>query len=1011
MAGKQALPPFKALLRRHRLAANLTQEALAERAALSVRTVSDLERGLKLAPRAETVHLLSQALVLPPEEHARFVEAAHRLDTLDGAAPDDVPPRFGPEHDIVTQPQPSGSATTAMPLPTGGYLGAQPLHMMVSREVELAGLVAALEAARQGSGRLILLAGEPGVGKTRLAQEIQQQARGAHVVPLIGHCYEEQRTTPYFPFLEALAVAWQAGSPALRQTASLRHAELGRLLPELLPVPPVMEGEDTRYRVQRAVAGFLVALATERPLALLLDDLHWADSASLELLAHLARTLRAHPVFLLGTYRDVEVGRQHPLEATLLALTRDRIVDVVTLHRLSREGTAALIRDRTGLQPVPNDLHDLVYKRTEGNPFFTEEILGALADQGAIRPDGTWSDDANAGITIPQSIRSVVGHRVGRLAPEAQELLRLASVLGQEFDLDVLLEMAESDEASMLAHVEAALGLHLLEERRAARSERCGFAHALIAQTLYEEVPRFRLRRLHLRAGEAMLRVRGDRPEVAAELARHFIAGGDDERATHFLDLAGDHAAALCAYAEAISLYRVAIELLADRGEMAAAATVQCKLGEWLGHIAQMDEAKVVLDAALASMETAGDTAGQAVAHGMLAQFYQMHRQDMQQARAHVDAALRLWPAARQDRELLRILLRAARGAGNDGRHEMAGRYIGCAREVAERLGASAPRLWVLVDEAFLQWEQGIPTSVMLASCARLEVLARQGYDSGLLADVHKEHASVLCSRGELRHALAEGSTAIEIAERADALGYLGTCLVHQRTWLTYAGRWHEAQTLSRRIDELDPEAVSWGREEPWLQGDFDGFLVGARRRLAAQRKNDASSGSLASYFSLSDALLQLERWQEAASSAREAHALLRSRTYWGFAGSTLGVVSEALARIDAVDAWPVLAEAESMIARLEQFIATPYLLRARGLLLAHKNSFDEAIVALTESAAVARKQESHVQVGRTLAVLADVARKAGTFALAAEADAERLAIVEQIGLEVRGLPWAQMRG
>jgi predicted ATPase len=315
-----------------------------------------------------------------------------------------------------------------------------------------------------------------------------------------------------------------------------------------------------------------------------------------------------------------------------------------------------------------------------------------------LQPGSVCNADTVQSLDLPWSIRSVVGRRVSRLPSAGQDVLRLASVLGQEFDLPVLVAMADMDESVVLDQVEAALATRLLEERGGRQVERYAFVHALIAQALYEDMPRFRLRRLHGRAAEAIHRVHGQRPEVAAELARHLLAGGDDQRAAHFHELAGDHAATMFARVEAIGHFRAAVELLVSREENVAAATVQCKLGGWLGTLAQPDEAEAMLEAALATLETAGDAADQAVAHRVLAQIQHWCRHDWNGARAHVDAALRLWPAAGQDRELVSILLRAARGAGNDGDHETASSYIGRARDVAEQLGESAPRLWVLSE-------------------------------------------------------------------------------------------------------------------------------------------------------------------------------------------------------------------------------------------------------------------------------------------------------------------------
>jgi tetratricopeptide (TPR) repeat protein len=458
---------------------------------------------------------------------------------------------------------------------------------------------------------MVLLAGEPGVGKTRLAQELMRQAgeRGFHM--LAGRCYEQYTSLPFFPFVEALTTALAVASSALRQEAPRRFAYLGRFLPDLVESPAVREGEDVRLRIWYAVGGFLAALAAETPLVVVLDDLHWADSASLELLLHLARRAAGDRVLLVGTYRDVEVNRQHPLEAALGELVRERLVEEIRLRGLSPAGTAALIGVHFGLEDVSAELRDLLHARTEGNPFFIEEVLKALVEQGVIFRSGEGWDRAVIGeIDVPRSIHSVVGRRVGRLSPEAQEVLRLASVLGQEWDLELLLEAADLDRETVLRQVEAALEARLLEERRMQRRERYAFGHALIGQALYEEVPRFRLRKLHQRAGEALERTHAEQPEAWAELARHFLAAGEEDRATRYALLAGDHAAGLYAHAEAIRQYEAALELLAEARDEIGAAQVWEKLGMVLRLSGRYDAALTVLDQAARTHSAAGDLKG-----------------------------------------------------------------------------------------------------------------------------------------------------------------------------------------------------------------------------------------------------------------------------------------------------------------------------------------------------------------------------------------------------------------
>ncbi|MGH2345407.1 MAG: ATP-binding protein, partial [Chloroflexota bacterium] len=590
---------FAALLRRLRRAVGLTQEELAESARLSWRSVSDLERGATRNPHRDTIALLSDALGIDGDERAGFEAAARHTVPTDQAGPR-----------MPSAPPESPETRTLSPkLPRGFYLGAIPTSRMVAREAESGRVMAALNEAATGQGRLVMLAGEPGVGKTRLAQEATIQAREMGFVVLIGRCYEEHAASPFFPFLEALAAAWAAAPPSLREEASARYGDLGRLVRDpLLPVPSA--DDDPRPRVLAAVAEFLRDLAAETPLALLVDDLHWVDSAGLDLFAHLARALHGRRMFILGSYRDLEVVPGRPLAAAIANLSRESLVEVVTLSPLSVQGTALQISAYLGLTAVPENLAALIHARTSGNPFFTAEVLKALVEQDAIDQDGLqWDSTAVQGLQAPFSIRAVVTERVGLLSPAARDLLHLAGVMGQEFELDVLLAASDQGEDVVLTAMDAVLAARLVEERRYGRYERYAFVHELVARTLCDELPRYRLRRLHLRAAKALERARGERPDTAAEVARHFIEGGDEARAVRYLELAGDHAARLYALDQAVDYYQSALDIRRQLGDLASAAILQRKMGAALATAMKLDEARAVLNAARTLLEEGGDTA------------------------------------------------------------------------------------------------------------------------------------------------------------------------------------------------------------------------------------------------------------------------------------------------------------------------------------------------------------------------------------------------------------------
>ena len=496
------------------------------------------------------------------------------------------------------------------PLPIGGFLGALPAGMLVARDEEVSRVLTAVDAVAGGSGRLVLLSGEPGVGKTRLAQEVTLHVRNRGFLVASGRCYEPHQAVPFYPFLEALGAAHRAAPPAIRADAAQRWPYLARLLPDQLGPLPMSssDSQEERQRLFRAVAGFLQAIAGEMPVALLLDDLHWADSASLELLQHLARHTRAYPVLLLGTYRDVEVGRQHPLEQALRDLHREQLAERMAVRRLGQDGTAALVAATFGEAEVSAEFAGLVHRHTEGNPFFTQEVLRALVERGDIyRQNGRWERREVEEIEVPESVRSVIGERLSRLHEEAQEVLREASVLGQTFSFDVLQAMGARAEEEVEGALEEAGRAGLVRETV---RDIYAFNHALTQQALYAELSGRKKRRLHLAAGEALQKL-PEHERHAAELAWHFLEGGDPRTALPYAIQAGDQAEAVFAHAEAERQYRTALGLARELDDRAREAEALEKLGVVLRTVAHLDEALETLEQAAQLYRAAPDPEGE----------------------------------------------------------------------------------------------------------------------------------------------------------------------------------------------------------------------------------------------------------------------------------------------------------------------------------------------------------------------------------------------------------------
>jgi eukaryotic-like serine/threonine-protein kinase len=439
--------------------------------------------------------------------------------------------------------------------------------VFVGREHELEEMRALLEEALHGQGRLLLLTGDPGIGKTRTAEQLATyaQVRGARVH--WGRCHEGEGAPPYWPFTEAIRDYIAAADPVgLRWQLGSRAPIVAQIVPELaerlgdVDEPPSMEPEQARFRLFDAVAGFLTGASQSRPLVLVLDDLHWADEPSLLLLRFLARQLADSGLLVIGTYRDVELGRHHPLADTLADLTATEGARRIALRGLDTPGVARFIELTAGVERPPGELAERIRDQTGGNPFFIGEVVRLLAAEGRLS-----EAEARAEAAIPQGVREVVGRRLDRLSPAANEILALAAICGRSFWLEVLEEVCGHSSAEVGAALGEARDARLITESR----ERPGlysFSHALVRETLEAEIPATRRAVIHRQIGEALERIHGsDSERHLAELAHHFLeaaALGEAERAVSYGARAAAQASERLAHEDAASLYARSLEAM-----------------------------------------------------------------------------------------------------------------------------------------------------------------------------------------------------------------------------------------------------------------------------------------------------------------------------------------------------------------------------------------------------------------------------------------------------------------
>jgi tetratricopeptide (TPR) repeat protein len=402
----------------------------------------------------------------------------------------------------------------------------------VGRAGELARLGAAWDAVRaDGSRALLLVAGEPGVGKTQLALRFARAAVDDGAAVLLGRCSEDP-LAPYEPFAEVLR---QIGVEPARALAGGAASEVGRVLGETRDAPAADAG--ARHRLFSAVDDVLGAVAERRPVVLILDDLQWADRPTLLLLGFVLRSSRRAPLLAIGTYRDTEIGRRTPLAAALAELRRDGGAERIALRGLAPAEVGELAAGWVGREEATRVAH-AVHERTGGNAFFVEEILRGLA-----------GDERE----VPESVRHAVGARLARLSEPADELLGVAAVIGQAIDLQLLAAVAAVEDVEPL--VDELLDAHLL---RPGDDRAVEFTHALVREAVIAELSPLRRARLHRTAADAL--ATRDEERHLEEIAHHLSEAGD-ERAATYLSRAGEHALAMLAYEEAAELFGRALEV------------------------------------------------------------------------------------------------------------------------------------------------------------------------------------------------------------------------------------------------------------------------------------------------------------------------------------------------------------------------------------------------------------------------------------------------------------------
>ena len=487
---------------------------------------------------------------------------------------------------------------------------------LVDRVAELGRLRADVERMVQSEGNFVLVGGEAGIGKTRIAEEISATTRVKRITTLYGRCSRREGKIPYAPWIEQIREFVRSSPPQFLYKVIGNHAaEVAKLVPEITAsLGPVNAGssgsvDQDRLSFIDGISQLVVNISKEGPLLLIFDDMNWADAGTLDLILSAARQAGTHRILVLGIYRDVEVEEDSDLFEFLYEVKREKLGETLTLKGFGPEDTGLMIGEILGQKTVDAEFRDLVYSKTAGNPFFIEELVRSMVEQGVLfRTANGWDRKPISEIEIPSGVRTVIKQRLSNLDEEALGVLSVASVTSsesKEFSFALLKAVTGMDENKLVDAMDRILRTRLIRETKMAGG-RPGFAFTdtRIRDAIYEEMTLLRRGRYHVKAAQAVEVIYKDRLEdVYGVLVYHYMKGNDQAKAMEYTLKAADRASRVYAHGEAVNYLRIALEAMEDSPDKAARSRVLEKLGEASRYSGRQDFAKYLEEAAKLAAE------------------------------------------------------------------------------------------------------------------------------------------------------------------------------------------------------------------------------------------------------------------------------------------------------------------------------------------------------------------------------------------------------------------------
>ena len=766
-------------LRRRRRALDLTQRALAEKVSCSEAAIKKIEAEERRPSRSLAQRLADQLGVLPQERQA-FIDASRQL------AASGLPP-FG----SMQEPHPVSHES---PAPDQQ---ADPKSAFVGRDPELADFVGRIARLPTGRGHVVLVQGEPGIGKSRLLHEVFRHVQARSIPAVRTNCYEIERSIAYQPVIELATQACEKASDArLRLIAPVLLAEIAALAPVVatrLPNLPTLSTDvpqARQARLFRALVHLLDAAANDGQLLVAIDDLQWADDASLQFLHFLARQVGSHPILLALAYRDEDLAGNQQLCALVESVRREPTATRMALERLPQREIEALLREMNDPRLGAPDLAARLHRETAGNPFFLWSIVHSLSE-------GAGESGDAATLPLPEALRDSVRARLTRVPQEERRLLEVAAVLGRRFDFETLLALTGAAEEDFLRTLDSLLARRLLREEGEAGLY--DFSHDKVREVVYRDIGVARRVLLHRSVAELLEQdAAANAPERDSHLAEHYERGKVWPKAVHYLGLAAARSQALFAMRESLQSFDRAVALFEAHPEAVTEAhqlalyerrgAARAQAGQTDGAVA--DFQRVIGRArALGQHERACD---------VLIQLGMAYRRadSYEQAVACLDEALTASRATGDERHVADTLYHLGTVAWSNGRNDLAIGYHQEAVDICERLGLGD----LVAVQAFhgrgeAHFANGEPAAAV-ASFGRSLELAR------VIGDRSYESENMMmmgwgCTGhmglGDYPAAMSHFDAALAIARSADLQWHLGPTLIGRAYVLSALGRPGEA--------------------------------------------------------------------------------------------------------------------------------------------------------------------------------------------------------------------------